>query len=63
MLREAKLTSGIGVRTAHSIQYTSTKRPLWNQLLTSVNSVKHWKKTEIAQCKGQAPYLARFEVK
>jgi hypothetical protein len=28
MLGEAKATSGIGVRTAHSIQCTSTKRPL-----------------------------------
>jgi len=48
MLREAKVTSGTGVRTAHSIQCTSTKRVLKDRVLTSVINAKQRKTTEIA---------------
>jgi len=48
MLREAKLTTGIGVRTALNIQFTSTKDALKDRILTSVTSAKQRKTTEIA---------------
>jgi hypothetical protein len=48
MLEEAKMTNGIGARTARSIQCTSTKRRLWNRLLISVNNAKQKKKPESA---------------
>jgi len=46
MLGVAKMTSGIGVRTAHSILFIFTKRRLWSRILISVSSAKQRKITE-----------------
>jgi hypothetical protein len=51
MLGVAKVTSGIGVRTARSIPCIYTKRPIENRLQTSVNSAKQRKKTATARYK------------
>jgi hypothetical protein len=51
MLREAKLTRGIGVRIAHNTPCISTKDALIDRILTSVTSAKQKKTTKIAQHK------------
>ena len=53
MSREAKLTSGIGVKTALNIQCTSTKDALTDRSLTSVTSAKQKKTTKTAKHKEQ----------
>jgi len=49
MLREAKLTRGIGARIAHNTPCTSTKDALIDRILTSVTNAKQRKTTKIAQ--------------
>jgi hypothetical protein len=51
MLREAKLTSGIGARTAHNIQWLSTKDAMIDRILTSALNAKQRKTTKIVQHK------------
>ena len=51
MLREAKLTRGIGVRIAHNTPCISTKDALIDRILTSVTNAKQKKTTKIAQHK------------
>jgi len=51
MLREAKLTRGIGVRIAHNTPSISTKDALIDRILTSVTNAKQRKTTKIAQHK------------
>ena len=53
MLGEVTMTNGIGARTARSIQYTSSKRPPWNYLLTYVNSARQKKKTQIVNVRNK----------
>jgi len=55
MLREATMTSGIGVRTAHNILCTPTKDALIDRILTSVTNAKQKKKTKSAQHKDPTP--------
>jgi len=55
MLREATMTSGIGVRTAHNILCTPTKDALIDRILTSVTNAKQKKKTKSAQHKDLTP--------
>jgi hypothetical protein len=52
MLREATLTSGIGVRTAHNILCMSTKDALIDRILTFVTNAKQKKTTKSAQHKA-----------
>ncbi len=51
MLREPRLTDGIGVRIAHNIHCTSTKGALIDRNLTSVTSAKQRKTKKVAQPK------------
>jgi hypothetical protein len=51
MLREAKLTRGIGARIAHNTPRISTKDALVDLMLTSVTNAKQKKTTKIAQHK------------
>jgi len=51
MLREAKLTRGIGVRIAHNTPSISTRDALIDRILTSVTSAKQKKTTKIVQHK------------
>jgi hypothetical protein len=52
MLREAKLTRGIGVRIAHNTPCIPIKDALViDRILTSVNNAKQKKTTKIAQHK------------
>jgi|APFre7841882590_1041340.scaffolds.fasta_scaffold93589_2 hypothetical protein len=51
MLREVKLTRGIGVRIAHNTPCISTKEALIDRILTSVTNAKQKKTTKIAQHK------------
>jgi len=60
MLREAKLTRGIGVRIAHNTPCISTKDALIDRMLTSVTNAKQKKKTEIAQHKDLTSNLKSF---
>jgi hypothetical protein len=55
MLREATLTSGIGVRTAHNILCMSTKDALIDRILTFVTNAKQKKTTKSAQHKDPTP--------
>jgi len=54
MLREATLTSGIGVRTAHNIPCMPIKDVLIDRILTSAPNAKQKKKTKTAQHKDPA---------
>jgi len=49
MLREAKLTRGIGARIAHNTPCISTKKALIDRILTSVTNAKQKKTTKNAQ--------------
>ena len=51
MLREAKLTCGIGARIAHNTPFISTRDALIDRILTSVINAKQKKTTKIAQHK------------
>jgi len=51
MLREAKLTRGIGARIAHNTPFISTRDALIDRILTSVTNAKQKKTTKIAQHK------------
>ena len=51
MLRDPRLTDGIGVRIAHNIPCPSMQDALRDHDMTSVTSAKQRKTTEIAQCK------------
>ena len=54
MLREAKLTRGIGARTARNIPVISTKESLTDHVLTSAANAKQKKTTKTAQHKDVA---------
>jgi hypothetical protein len=60
MLKEAKLTNGIGARIAHNILCISTQDALTlpDHVLASVTSAKQKKATETAQHKARAMYFA-----
>ena len=60
MLREAILTSGTGVRTAHNIPCMPTKDVLIDRVLTSVLNAKQRKTTKTAQHKDLNPRLTSF---
>jgi hypothetical protein len=58
MLREAKLTRGIGVRIAHNTRRISTKDALIGHVLTSVTNAKQKKTTKTAQHKDLTSAIA-----
>jgi hypothetical protein len=55
MLEEARMTNGIGARTANSIQCISTKKLQRYHLLTYAASAKIRKKMEIANVNRLTP--------
>jgi len=56
MLEEAKVTSGIGVRTAPNIQCTYTNKRQYDHLQNSVNNAKRKKKIETVNVKKESEY-------
>ena len=57
-LREATLTSGIGVRTAHNIRCMPTRDVMIDLVLTSAPNAKQKKKTKTAQHEAPASTFA-----
>jgi len=55
MLREATLTSGIGVKIAHNILCMPIKDVLIDRILTSAPNARQKKKTKTAQHKDPTP--------
>jgi hypothetical protein len=51
MLREAKLTIGIGAKTTHNIQWSSTQKLLKDRDLASAHNARQKKKTKTAKHK------------
>lgn len=62
MLREAKLTRGIGVGIAHNTPCMSTKDALIDRILTSVTNAKQRKTTKAARRRDLTSYGLRFTI-
>ena len=57
MLKELRLTDGIGVRIAHNTHVTSTKDALEDQIMISVTSANQKKKSKNVQHRELTPQL------
>jgi hypothetical protein len=57
MLKELRLTGGIGARIARNILYASTKDALEDQIMTFVTSANQKKTSKIAKHRELTPQL------